>query len=55
MYFVYFQFKSLLENTPGKHSVYLNEFVTVFAPSNDAIQNYRADVDEDFILNHFGE
>ena len=53
--FEYFQFKNILESTPGKHSMYLNEFVTVFAPSNDAILNYRSAVNEDFILTHFGE
>ena len=50
-----FQFLSLLQNTPGLHSEHLNQFVTVFAPSNDALDNYHGEIDEQFILNHFGK
>ena len=27
---------------------------TVFAPTNDALQSYQGDLNEEFILNHFG-
>ena len=30
-------------------------FVTVFAPSNEAMKSYKGPKDQNFILNHMGE
>ena len=40
--------------TPGVHNTYLDNYVTVFAPTNDALDRYEGDLNEEFILNHFG-
>jgi len=48
----YSEFADLLKNTKGIHETYLNSFVTVFAPSNEAMKSYNGPKDENFILNH---
>ena len=49
-----FQFARLVHVTPGVHNTYLDNYVTVFAPTNDALDSYEGDLNEEFILNHFG-
>ena len=52
---LWFQFSRLLSSTEGPHTSHLNSFVTVFAPTNAAMETYTGARDLDFILNHFGE
>ena len=47
------QFADLL--TAGPHSQHLNSHLTVFAPSNEAVEAYQGARDSSFILNHLGE
>ena len=55
-YFTFwFQFSRLLSSTAGPHSSQLENYVTVLAPTNAAMEAYRGARDIDFILNHFGE
>ena len=49
-----FQFTNLLQRTRGIHQAYLDNYVTVFAPSNDAMNQYQGLQDENFILHHMG-
>jgi len=48
----YSQFMALLKNSEGLPNAYLDNYVTVFAPSNDAMNAYTGLKDENFILNH---
>jgi len=48
----YSEFADLLSSIEGLHKVYLDSFVTVFAPSNEAMKAYQGPKDENFILNH---
>jgi len=48
----YSEFADLLSSTEGIHRVYLESFVTVFAPSNAAMKAFKGPKDENFILNH---
>jgi len=48
----YSEFADLLSSMEGLPKVYLNSFVTLFAPSNDAMKAYKGPKDENFILNH---
>merc|ERR1719362_359976 len=47
------KFSRLLSSIEGPHTTYLNTFVTVFAPTNAAMETYTGARDLDFILNHF--
>lgn len=48
----YSKFLNLLQSTKGLHEAYLDNYVTVFAPSNDALDAFEGQKDENFILNH---
>jgi len=48
----YSQFTNLLKTNDGLHNAYLDNYVTVFAPSNDAMDSFSGLKDENFILNH---
>jgi len=48
----YSQFLNLLKSSRGVHTAYLENYVTVFAPSNDAMNKYKGSKDENFILHH---
>jgi len=48
----YSQFRELLKSTKGVHTAYLDNYVTVFAPSNDAMDLFKGQKDENFILHH---
>jgi len=48
----YSQFTNLLKTNEGLHNAYLDNYVTVFAPSNDAMNAFKGLKDENFILNH---
>ena len=37
------------------HSAYLDNYVTVFAPSDGAMDMFEGIKDENFILNHMGK
>ena len=50
-----FQFRELLKSTKGVHTAYLDNYVTVFAPSNDAMDLFKGQKDENFILHHMGK
>ena len=50
-----FQFTSLLKSTEGLHLAHLDSFVTVFAPSNDAMEAFGGVKDDNLILNHMGK
>ena len=52
---VLFQFASLLKLTEGLHLAHLDNFVTVFAPSNDAMEAFGGVKDDNLILNHMGK
>jgi hypothetical protein len=45
----------MLETTEGLHKYYLDSYVTVFAPSNAALAEYKGNTGKLFILNHMGE
>ena len=45
----------MLESTDGLHKYYLDNYVTVFAPSNSALSDYKGKTGKLFILNHMGE
>ena len=47
------QFADLL--TAGPHIHHLSSHLTVFAPSNEAMEAYQGAKDSSFILNHLGE
>ena len=55
--FIYltFQFTSLVRSTVGSHTTHLDNFVTVFAPSNDAMEEFNGVKDVNLILNHMGK
>ena len=44
-----------MKSKEGLHTAYLDNYVTVFAPSNDAIDMFEGVTDENFILNHMGK
>jgi len=46
------QFAELLENTDGVHKYYLDGYLTVFAPSNAALNSFGGDKNIALILNH---
>lgn len=46
------KFAKLLEETDGIHKYYLNGYVTIFAPSNAALEKYQGELNKAFILNH---
>jgi len=48
----YSKFTNLLKSSDGLHTGYLNNYVTVFAPSNAAMDAFDGLKDENFILNH---
>jgi len=48
----YSKFTKLLLDTKGVHTAYLENYVTVFAPSNDAMDQSKCKKDENFILHH---
>ena len=52
---VLFQFTSLLNSTEGLHLAHLDNFVTVFVPSNDAMEAFGGVKDDNLILNHMGK
>ena len=43
------------ENLLRFKEYFVFSFVTVFAPSNEAMKSYKGPKDENFILNHMGE
>ena len=43
-----------MKNTEGLHKAYLDNYVTVFAPTNDAMNSFHGVKDENFILHHMG-
>ena len=49
------QFLALVSGTPGPHTAHLDTYVTMFAPTNEALESYRGPKDHNFILNHLGE
>ena len=49
------QFTNLLKQVKGVHTAYLDNYVTVFAPSNDAMNKYKGPKDENFLLHHMGK
>ena len=49
-----FQFTNLLKTTEGLHKAYLDNYVTVFAPTNNAMNSFGGVTDENFILHHMG-
>ena len=51
----FLQFLNLLKSSRGVHTAYLENYVTVFAPSNDAMNKYKGSKDENFILHHMGK
>merc|ERR550532_2858874 len=48
----YSQFTNLLKQTDGLHQAYLDNYVTVFAPTNDAMNSYSGAKYENFLLHH---
>ena len=50
-----YQFLALVSDTPGPHSAHLDTYVTMFAPTNEALESYGGPRDQNFILNHLGE
>ena len=44
-----------MKSREGAHTTHLDTFITVFAPSNDAMEAFAGDADENLILNHMGE
>jgi uncharacterized surface protein with fasciclin (FAS1) repeats len=48
----YSKFTNLLKTTEGVHTGYLDNYVTVFAPSNVAMDAFHGLKDQNFILNH---
>ena len=50
-----YQFLALVTDTPGPHSAHLDTYVTMFAPTNEALESYGGPRDQNFILNHLGE
>jgi len=48
----YSQFTNLLKTTEGLHKAYLDNYVTVFAPTNNAMNSFGGVTDENFILHH---
>ena len=50
-----YQFLALVSDTPGPHTAHLDTYVTMFAPTNEALESYGGPRDQNFILNHLGE
>ncbi len=50
----FFQFKRLLQESPLA-SQYLQNELTIFAPSDKALQKYVGPKDDQFLLNHMGK
>jgi len=48
----YSKFTNLLKTKEGLHNAYLDNYVTVFAPSDAAMGAFEGLTDENFILNH---
>ncbi|XP_023339723.1 fasciclin-1 [Eurytemora carolleeae] len=46
------QFAELLESTEGVHKHYMEGYLTLFAPSNTALNQYKGDRNKALLLNH---
>jgi len=46
------KFANLLEKTDGIHKYYMDGYVTIFAPSNAALDKFKGELNKAFILNH---
>ena len=52
--FGFLQFKNLLTQNPLASQYLMNE-LTIFAPSDNAMNKYQGPKDDQFILNHMGK